>query len=114
MVTIIQIENEVNGFHDIQSESHKYSCWLPGYIEVPTHLESAVWDTLGWCDLTIEGGVLVGVTPTEQPTPEPVPRVPTEMELAQQDITDLQLSDIEQGQQMTDLELEILGGGTSV
>lgn len=42
------------------------------------------------------------------------PYIPTEIELTQQDITDLQLNDIEQGQQMTDLELEILGGGTSV
>ena len=46
--------------------------------------------------------------------PDPVPYVPAEMELAQQDITDLQLNDIEQGQQITDLELTILGGGTSV
>ncbi|MFR1051477.1 MAG: hypothetical protein ACLSE7_07080 [Lachnospirales bacterium] len=42
------------------------------------------------------------------------PSVPTELELAQQDITDLQLNDIEQGQQMTDLELTILGGVTNV
>lgn len=41
-------------------------------------------------------------------------KIPTELELAQQDITDLQLNDIEQGQQMTDLELTILGGVTNV
>lgn len=46
--------------------------------------------------------------------PAPTPRIPTELELAQQDITDLQLNDIEQGQQMTDLELTILGGVTNV
>lgn len=71
-----------------------------------------MWDTLGWCDLDIQDGKLVGVTPTERPAVEPEVHVPTEMELAQQDITDLQLNDIEQGQQMTDLELTILGGGT--
>lgn len=39
---------------------------------------------------------------------------PTEIQLAQQDITDLQLSDIEQGQRMTDLEIMVLGGADSV
>lgn len=38
------------------------------------------------------------------------PRQPTEIEQAQQAITDLELSIIEQGQQYTDLELMILGG----
>ena len=113
-MTIIQITPSENGQHTIQSQSGRVSCWLPGYIEVPAHLESVVWATLGWCDLDIQDGVLVGVTPTERPEPESTPVVPTEMELAQQDITDLQLNDIEQGQQMTDLELTILGGGTGV
>jgi len=112
-MTIIQMEPTATGQHPIQSQSNRASCWLPSYIEVPAHLESAVWGTLGWCDLDIQDGVLVGITPTERPTPEPEPYVPTEMELAQQDITDLQLSDIEQGQQMTDLELMILGGTTT-
>ena len=113
-MTIIQIEPMENGQHPIQSQPHRSVCWLPGYIEVPAHLEGAVWATMGWCDLDIQDGVLVGVTPTERPEPEPIPVVPTEMELTQQDITDLQLNDIEQGQQMTDLELTILGGGTGV
>lgn len=42
--------------------------------------------------------------------PEPGPEY-TEMQIVQQDITDLQLSDIEQGQAITDLELIILEGG---
>lgn len=45
--------------------------------------------------------------------PEQLPQ-PTEMELAQQEITDLQLDNIAQGQQMTDLELMILWGVTNV
>jgi hypothetical protein len=113
-MTIIQIAPLENGQHPIQSQSGRSGCWLPGYIEVPEHLENAVKATAGWCDLDIQDGVLAGVTPTERPTPEPIPVVPTEMELAQQDITDLQLNDIEQGQQMTDLELTILGGVTNV
>lgn len=43
-----------------------------------------------------------------------LPREPTEIEQAQQAITDLELSVIEQGQQYTDLELMILGGMTNV
>lgn len=40
--------------------------------------------------------------------PEKKSRPYSDMELAQQDITDLQLSDIAQGQAMTDLELMML------
>lgn len=67
-MTIIKISSE-NGFHDIQSQSHRTSCWLDGYISVPAELEQDVWSTGGYCDLTIEEGVLVGVTPTELPAP---------------------------------------------
>lgn len=76
-MTIIQIEPLDTGQHPIQSQSGRRSCWLEGYIEVPAHLESAVWETLGWCDLQIEDGKLVGITPTERPEPEPVPYTPT-------------------------------------
>lgn len=76
-MTIIQITSMPTGQHPIESQSDRTSCWLEGYIEVPSHLESAVWDTLGWCDLQIEDGVLVGITPTERPEPEPEPYVPT-------------------------------------
>lgn len=38
----------------------------------------------------------------------------TESELVQQMITDLELSDLEQGQTITDLELMILGGTQNV
>ena len=65
-MTIIQIEPLESGQHPIQSQSHRRACWVEGYIEVPVHLEAAVWATYGWCDLQIEGGVLVGITPTER------------------------------------------------
>ena len=80
-MTIIQIEPLETGQHPIQSQSHRASCWLEGWIEVPAHLDAAVWETLGWCDLQIENGKLVGITPTKRP--EPVPEsapIPTQEE----------------------------------
>lgn len=71
-MTIIQIEALKSGLHPMERQSHRRVVWLDGYIEVPPHLESAVWAAGGWCDLTIEDGNLVGVTPTERP-PEPGP-----------------------------------------
>lgn len=41
---------------------------------------------------------------------EPIPMEYTEIQKAQQDITDLMLADIENGQYVTDLELMMLGG----
>lgn len=78
-MTIIQISSNELGFHGIQSQSHRTECWEEGYIEVPPHLEAAAWDSMGYCDLTIEGGVLTGITPTERPPapPEPAAYIPT-------------------------------------
>lgn len=77
-MTIIEIAAHRDGRHDLQSQSYRWGCWLPGYIEVPVHLEAAVWATCGWCDLHIEEGRLVGVTPTERPPePEPEPEPPS-------------------------------------
>lgn len=80
-MTIIKIE-PVNGLHPIESQSHRRTCWLDGYIEVPPHLESAVWASGGYCDLDIEDGVLVGITPLPIPKPEPVPPAPMTTEEA--------------------------------
>ena len=71
-MTIIQIDPLETGQHPIQSQSGRRACWLDGYIEVPAHLHDTVWATYGWCNLQIEEGKLVGVTPTERP-PEPEP-----------------------------------------
>ncbi len=71
-MTIIQIDPLETGQHPIQSQSGRRACWLEGYIEVPAHLHDTVWATYGWCNLQIEEGKLVGVTPTERP-PEPEP-----------------------------------------
>ena len=77
-MTIIRISPMETGHHPVEFQSDRESCWLEGYIEVPEHLETAVWGTLGWCDLQIEDGVLVGITPTERPEPEPEPYTPTQ------------------------------------
>ena len=66
-MTIIQIDPLETGQHPIQSQSGRRACWLDGYIEVPAHLHDTVWATYGWCNLQIEEGKLVGVTPTERP-----------------------------------------------
>lgn len=80
-MTIIQIEPLKSGQHPIQSQSGRTSCWLDGWIEVPTHLEADVWTTVGYCDLQIEDGKLVGITPTERPEPVPEPApIPTQEE----------------------------------
>lgn len=84
---IIAIHALDTGQHPIQSQSGRTACWLEGWVEVPEHLESAVWDSLGWCDLDIQDGVLVGITPTERPEPEPEPEAPpTELEQLRADI----------------------------
>lgn len=85
-MTIIQIEPIETGQHSIQSQSGRSSCWLDGWIEVPSNLESQVWATVGYCDLQIEDGKLVGITPTDRPEPEPVTPTPTELEQLRADV----------------------------
>ena len=71
-MTIIEINAREDGSRNIQSRHGAARVWEDGYIEVPVHLEAAVWATYGWCDLQIEEGALVGITPPERP-PEPEP-----------------------------------------
>ena len=71
-MTIIEINAREDGSRNIQSRHGAARVWEDGYIEVPVHLEAAVWATYGWCDLQIEEGALVGIPPTERP-PEPEP-----------------------------------------
>ena len=47
-------------------------------IAVPPELERAAWDCVGYCDLDIQDGKLVGLTPRElPPRPEPEPQTPS-------------------------------------
>ena len=83
-MTIIKIEPLESGQHRIERQSGRKAVWLPGYIEVPPHLEAAAWASGGWCDLDIRDGKLVGLTPTEKPEP-PAPE-PTEAERLRADV----------------------------
>lgn len=85
-MTIIEIQANANGQHRIESQSGRKECWLAGYIEVPAHLEAVVWESLGWCELTVEDGKLVGVTPAQRPEPEPVPQPISETEQLRADV----------------------------
>lgn len=70
-MTIIELQARPDGGHGLQSQSHRSSCWLEGWVEVPQALEGAVWGCGGYCTLELdEGGALVGITPTERPAPE--------------------------------------------
>ena len=73
MLTIIERTAGENGCHGLQSQSHREECWLEGWIAVPAELETAVWESGGYCDLEIQEGVLVNVTPRERPAAEDVP-----------------------------------------
>lgn len=79
---IIKVEPEESGFHLFQSQSHRTECWEEGYIAVPPELESQVMECMGWCDLTIEDGVLTGITPIPRPDPpEPEPQPASDTEI---------------------------------
>ena len=79
MFKIISLE-KTEGIHNIQSQSHRTSVWLDGYVEVPEHLIDVAWETCGYCDLVFDDeGNLTEIIPTEKPvipepetTPEPV------------------------------------------
>lgn len=90
MLTIIKIEPDSTGGHDIQSQSGRARTWEDGYIAVPAHLEAKAWESLGYCDLVIdeETGVLTDIIPGEKPEP-PEPE-PSETELLRQKVAELQ------------------------
>ena len=85
---IIKISPNPNGSHTNQSVSLRI---IPeGWIELPRHLEAEFIASGSFCDLTIEDGVLTGITPLPMPKPEPVPPAPmTTEELALDLLTDL-------------------------
>lgn len=94
MLTIIKLEADGQGRHDIQSQSHRTECWEEGYIAVPPRLEADVWACMGWCELVIdeETGALTDIIPAEKPEPpEPEP-----LELEQPPTVEERLNDIEE------------------
>lgn len=85
-MTIIKIDALQSGQHPIESQSDRTSCWLEGYIEVPDSLVERVEESLGWCNLDIRDGVLVGITSTAKPDLTPVKPPPTELEKLRADL----------------------------
>jgi hypothetical protein len=70
-MTIVKIEPQPEGLYLIQSQSHRTEVWEEGYVAVPPGLEDKL--NGGWCELTIEDGVLTGVTPATGPIEERTP-----------------------------------------
>jgi len=69
-MTMIQIAPmEGTSYHLVQSQSHRESCWLEGYIAVPEELEEKIYACAAHGDLVIEGGVLTDILPIELPLP---------------------------------------------
>lgn len=90
----------------IEHQSHRSENWNGAdWLEVPSKLEQSVIKHAPYCDLTIENGRLTGVTPTERPASQ---AQITPMELAQQEITERMLADIERGQEITDLQIMLM------
>lgn len=81
MITIVK-QNDVNGYHCYESQSHRTQNWMgDDWIEVPEPLVETLFESGGYCDLTIENGVLIAITPRGRPPePEPEPE-PTADEL---------------------------------
>ena len=87
MLSIIEIKARADGGHGLQRQSHRTACWLEGWVAVPPQLEEAAWSCKGFCDLTIQDGVLVGLTPGQIPEVEtPEQSEPTEMEQLRADV----------------------------
>lgn len=62
-MTIIKIEGN-NGYHTVESQSHREENWMGDeWIEVPEELELDL--NRGYCDLVIEDGILISVTPNK-------------------------------------------------
>lgn len=59
-----------------------------GWLPVPPRLEPRARAYCPYCELVIEDGALVGITPTERPEPEPPE--PTREEILEQQVADLQ------------------------
>jgi hypothetical protein len=87
---IIKITPNENGSHANQSTT---PLAIPeGWIEVPANLEPDFMASGSFCNLSIKGGVLFGVTLTERP---PVP-VPVEPPMDPLTITQLALAELAQ------------------
>ena len=104
-----------NGAHRNQTGSFREI--REGWVAIPENLEKEAIQYLPFINLTVdENGQITGVSqgPIPPAAPEPAAPVYTELEETQQAITDLELSDIEQGQAITELEIMFLEGQAHV
>lgn len=98
------------------------SSQAPGLLELPEEFLEPFLTYSGYVTLTTLEEKVVALTPNLEAweawkaslPEEPTAPAYTELELTQQAITDLELSDIEQGQAITDLEIMILEGQAHV
>jgi len=66
---IIEITSNENGFHRMESQSHKTENWKDGYAVVPEEMVPAIDATFGFCDIEVVDGVVVSFTAMEHPAP---------------------------------------------
>lgn len=73
-------------------------------------LGKKIIDAQPFFDLTLDNdGNLIDVTPTEKPAEPPKP--PSETEILGQSVSEREIQEIIQGQQISDLEIRLLTGG---
>ncbi len=100
MLTIIEIQDNGQRSHSVQSQSHRTECWLEGWTAVPEHLVERVYACGGYCDLVMTGDVLTDIVEGQRP-PKP-PTEPSETEKLRSDMDYLSM--------MTGVELPGEGG----
>ena len=87
-----------NGWRDLQKNSAWSANPNPDYfVIVPDDLVDAIWETCGYCDITLneEGTEVVSFTAREIPVIESPAPAPTQEELQWQAITDLEIAHLE-------------------
>ena len=82
---IIERNSADGKFHHFQSQSHRTECWMDGYIEVPTELETKVYESGGYCELIIKNDTLVDVILHPEWKPEEI-KEPTALEQLRADV----------------------------
>lgn len=107
---VVAKEADENGWRSIQTSS----AWAEnpygeGYAVVPDDMVPAILETMGFCDIVLneDGTEVVEFTANEIPDfPEPE-HEPTEMEVLQEEVTDLQLALVEQYETNLALQEEV-------
>ena len=111
---IIEMEALENGSHRNQMVGPGTA--IPeGWLPVSPAIEEEAVALLPFIVIDqVRRGFIISVSQGEIPEPEPEPEPEaTETQLLGQEITALQLEQIEQGQFATELELKIMEGGTA-